>query len=110
MFSQKEYIFKGFSGTDYPFEIMKKSSDFEPATAIYIFTYKHLRGHMAGFAVNPLHIGQTDNLKKALIDHPQKDCLFNECSNCIHVMKLDADESARKAIVEDLLKANPTPC
>ncbi len=110
MFRQKEWIFKGLSGTDYPFEIMKKSSDFESIKAIYILTYKHPRGHLAGFVVNPLYIGQTDNLKVALINHPQADCVFNECYNCLHVMKLEADENARRAIVEDLLKANPTPC
>ncbi len=110
MFRQKQWNFKGGSGKDYTFEIFKKKADFPTSGGVYIFAYTHLKGHIAGFAVNTLHIGQTDNLKKMHSAPPHQQCLITNCWNCTYVLHSDEDIQNRQTIVEDLLKANPTLC
>ncbi|MBI9112515.1 hypothetical protein [Maridesulfovibrio ferrireducens] len=109
MFRKKEWSFKGESGTEYCFEIKMKSSALPTAGGVFILAYTHPRGHLAGFEVHPLYIGQTDNLSTTIDTPPQLKCITNECWNCTYIMMTD-NKQARIDCVQDLLKNNQTPC
>ncbi|SMF20216.1 hypothetical protein [Desulfovibrio gilichinskyi] len=103
MFRQDKWSFTGGLGTEYFFEIKKKSSTLPPSGGVYIFSYTHPRGHLAGFEVHPLYIGQTDNLETTLPAPPKLKCITDECWNCTYILLID-DEQARINCVHDLLK------
>lgn len=109
MFRQKKWFFKGRSGTEYVFEIYSKSSGHPTNGGIYMLTYTHPRGHLAGFEVQILSIGESDNLRKAVTDHPRRECLRKECWNCIYLLEME-DSDKRKAVLNDLIAGNETLC
>ena len=110
----EEWTFAGASGKSYAFAVHpRRNGEFknvEPQPAVYILGYRHPRGHLAGDVVEPLFIGQTDDLASRLADHPQWECILDECFNCVCVLadRLTAEE--RTHCADDLRRGNPTPC
>ncbi len=109
MFKQEKWSFTGDSGIEYLFEIKMKSSTLPPSGGVYILSYTHPRGHLAGFEAHPLYIGQTDNLNKTLSAPAQLKCITDECWNCTYILSAE-DGQARINCVQDLLKNYQTPC
>jgi hypothetical protein len=66
MHIQKSIDFKGSTGKNYTFDLYPKSAQLPENGGIYILTYCHPRGHVAGLQVNTLHIGAADNLNSAV--------------------------------------------
>ncbi|WP_421902717.1 hypothetical protein [Maridesulfovibrio sp.] len=109
MFKQKEWLFSGKSGEKHHFGIFAKTRPIPEYGGIYILAYTHPRGHRAGFKVNMLYVGETDNFRKRLADPPQADCLWDGCWNCIYLLKLD-DTDGRKVTLADLIAGNEIAC
>jgi hypothetical protein len=66
MFGQKEWLFTGASGTKYLFTHLPKSEGLPHSAGVFILAYTHPRGHMAGWQMNPLHIGHSKDMARAL--------------------------------------------
>ncbi|WP_320169616.1 hypothetical protein [Maridesulfovibrio sp.] len=109
MFKQKEWLFKGESGTEYRFAIFSKSSPVPEYAGIYILAYTHPRGHRAGFETHLLTIGESNNLNAALKIPPHRDCLKDACWNCIYLLEIENQDDRRK-ILHDLIKRNQPTC
>ena len=80
--NEKEWLFKGASETNYTFEIYSKKALLPEAGGIFILAYNHPKGHLAGYQVNTLSMGETDNLQLAITNLPQQECLRGGCWNC----------------------------
>ena len=109
MFKQKEWPFSGKSGKEYAFGIFAKTRPIPEYGGIYILAYTHPRGHRAGFKVNMLYIGETDNFRKELADPPQADCLWDDCWNCIYLLRIDEPDK-REDVLKDLIAGNKFSC
>ena len=109
MLKQKEWLFEGGSGADYTFEIFSKKAKLPETGGIYIVAYTHPRGHLAGYQVNILSIGVTDNFQSAITALPQQECLRSECWNCTYILRLSEPET-KSEILKDLLTKHPVPC
>lgn len=109
MFRQKEWIFSGKSGEEYTFEIFAKTRPIPEYGGIYILSYTHPRGHRAGFLVNMLYAGETDNFSNEMENPPQADCLWDGCWNCIYLLRIE-DPSKRTKVLSDLINGNEIKC
>ena len=101
MFSKKQWSFTGASGAEYFFSIYPKSKELPRAPGVYIQAYVHLRGHLAGWQVNPLFIGHADDICSALDGDVELDSDQRFIWNCNFVL-LESDAAAREACVRDL--------
>jgi hypothetical protein len=101
MFRQKEWSFTGSSGTTYIFSIHPKSDGLPRSAGVYIQAYTRPRGHMAGWRVNPLRIGQAEDIASA-VDHAGEP----STSRCTvwnsNLILLESSPSARDKCVRDL--------
>ena len=98
----KEHIeLTGISGKTYTFKVYPKSAQLPETGGIFIVTYMHPQGHLAGFKVNPLHIGAADNLQAVVQDLKKEDKFSKNCWNYTCVMSLNAP-STREAYCADL--------
>ncbi|NDV26853.1 hypothetical protein [Desulfovibrio sp. JC010] len=109
MFKQKDWPFTGKSGKEYNFGIFAKTRPIPEQGGIYILAYTHPRGHRAGFKVNMLLIGATENFRKELENPPQADCLWEGNWNCIYLLGLD-DTDEKVNTLADLKTGNAFPC
>lgn len=109
MLQQKAWLFEGDSGAQYTFEIFSKKAKLPENGGIFIFAYTHPRGHLAGYQVNPLSMGMTDNLQSAIATLPQQECLREGCWNCTYILRLD-EPGTRSESLKDLLKKYPVHC
>ncbi|NDV22061.1 hypothetical protein [Desulfovibrio sp. JC022] len=109
MFKQKEWIFTGKSGKEYTFGIFAKTRPIPEEAGIYILSYTHPRGHRAGFKVNMLYVGGTENFRQELNNPPEADCLWDGNWNCIYLLEID-DMDERLKILEDLISGYEFPC
>jgi hypothetical protein len=106
MIPQDEWTFTGVSGKEYIFTLYPKSQGLPASAGVFILAYTHLRGHMAGWQANPLHIAQGENMSLALRAETEQDAekTFIWNSNFVH---LESDSSARSECVRDLEKRGP---
>lgn len=109
MFKHKNYFFKGKSGKEYSFVIFAKTRPIPESGGVYILTYTHPRGHRAGYKVNMLYAGETENLREELAEPAQADCLWDGNWNCIHLLEIE-DSKEKKEVLADLLAGNDFPC
>ena len=109
MFKTKEWEFTGTSGKKYTFELFPKSGALPETAGIFILAYTHPRGHLAGFQVNTLSMGESDNVQEAVTNHGSPECLFEGCWNSNFVLRLD-DTRKRTEYLTDLLNNYPTLC
>jgi len=109
MFKQKDWFFQGKSGTEYKFGIFAKTRPIPESGGVYILAYTHPRGHRAGFKVNMLYAGETDNFRKELANPPQADCLWDGCWNCIYLLPVNGVQD-RKDLLADLITGNDLAC
>lgn len=73
MYVDEQLKLIGISGKTYTFEVYPKSAQLPETGGIFIVTYMHPRGHLAGCQVNPLHIGVADNLQAVVHDLKKED-------------------------------------
>ncbi|BHH82445.1 hypothetical protein [Desulforhopalus sp. 52FAK] len=106
---QKRLEFIGLSGTVYTFDVYSKSAQLPTAGGVFILTYSHPRGHLAGFQVNVLRTGTTSNLNSAVADLRQDDDLLEKCWNYTCTICLD-DPTIRDQYFEDLRNTNSIQC
>lgn len=99
-------VFTGESGRQYTFELYSRSAPLPETAGIYILTYTHPRGHLAGVAINILDIGETRNLNLLVKGLQQCERLKEQCWNYNYILCLDDPES-RGEYLKDLLKNNP---
>jgi len=99
--------FIGVSGEAYTFNVSSKSTELPDAAGIYILTYSHPRGHLAGFQVNVLRMGTTVDLNAAIIELRQDESLMDKCWNYTCTLPLD-DQETRDAYLEDLCQTTST--
>ncbi|MGE4401569.1 MAG: hypothetical protein AB7F61_07770 [Desulfobulbus sp.] len=109
MLLEKTWSFTGKTGKHYPFTVFSKSALLPENGGIYILAYAHPRGHLAGFQINTLTMGETDNLHLAVSTLQQDKYLVNECWNYTFILPLDAPEQ-RTSYFNDLIAANPPRC
>ena len=98
---QKTLEFKGLSGKLYTFDIYSKSAKLPTTGGIFILTYSHPRGHLAGFQVNVLRMEIVTNLNSAVTDLRRDKNLLKECWNYTCTICLD-DPEVREQYLEDL--------
>jgi hypothetical protein len=101
MFSRREWTFTGASGVEYKFSILAKSEEPPQSSGVFILAYVHPRGHLAGWQVNPLFIGQADDLRPPLAEGVGLDNEQRFIWNCNFVL-LEPAASVREACVRDL--------
>lgn len=106
MLMKKNWVFEGESGKKYTFELFSKSAHLPEEGGIYILTYTHPRGHLAGFQINILCVAGTDNLSVAVSDLQGRDSLLKRCWNYNYILCID-DTDTRKQCLRDLIKYNP---
>ncbi|TIH12941.1 hypothetical protein D0S45_16600 [Marinifilum sp. JC120] len=109
MFKQKEWPFSGKSGKEYTFGIFAKTRPIPEEAGVYILSYTHPRGHRAGFKVNMLYVGETDNFRQELTNPPEADCLWEGCWNCIYLLEID-NTKEREKVLADLIAGNEVSC
>ncbi|QJB55609.1 hypothetical protein [Pseudodesulfovibrio sp. zrk46] len=100
MFKKEKWTFTGATGKEYVFTISSKSEGLLSTPGVFIQAYTHLRGHMAGWQVNPLHLAHSENMGAALDASELSDddvALWN----CNYVL-MNGDEAAREEVVRDL--------
>ena len=95
-------LFTGESGKQYNFELHSKSAPLPVTGGIYILTYTHPRGHLAGVQINILDIGKTENLNLSVTGLQQSEPLKEQCWNYNYIRCIDDPES-RDACLKDLL-------
>ena len=89
---------KGQSGTEYPFWIYSRGTEFpDPCPGIYIHA-KEISAHQW----RPVYIGQTEDINVRLRDHEQRQCVNDAGAGHIHV-GIVKDEQTRLAIEKDLI-------
>lgn len=106
MLMGKNWIFQGISGDKYTFESYSKSTELPGVGGIYILVYAHPRGHLAGFQINILAMGSTDNLNGAVSGLQQSERLMTLCWNYNYVLSV-FDPETRDRYLEDLKGNNP---
>ncbi|WP_022660454.1 hypothetical protein [Paucidesulfovibrio longus] len=101
MFKEKKWSLTGASGAEYHFDILPKSQELPQSPGVFILAYTHPRGHVAGWAVNPLLVSHADNMRRALASEAElsRDRKFLWNSNLV---LLESDASARETCVRDL--------
>lgn len=99
-------LFTGRSGKQYNFELYSKSAPLPETGGIYILTYTHPRGHMAGVEINILDIGKTENLDLAVTAFQPCERLKAQCWNYNYIFCID-DPQSRDECLKDLLKNYP---
>jgi len=105
MFKKKDWIFNGESGKKYSFQIKPKTSVFPESAGIFVLTYTHPRGHLAGYEVNKIIIGCSENIKKDMKNPPQREYATENCWNCTFLY-LTEDKNEQQEIIDDLCAAN----
>jgi hypothetical protein len=96
-------LFSGESGKQYTFELYSKSDPLPETGGIYIITYTHPRGHLAGYKINILDIGKTEHLNLLVTDLQQSKRLIEQLWNYNYILCLDNPKS-RDECLQDLLK------
>lgn len=99
-------LFTGKSGKQYTFELYSKSAPLPEAGGIYILTYTHPRGHLAGVQINILEIGKTENLNLSVAGLQRCKRLKDQCWNYNYILCIDDPES-RDACLIDLMENYP---
>lgn len=101
MFKQKKWPFTGASGTEYVFSILRKSDRLPQSPGVFILAYTHPRGHLAGWEVKPLRIGQSDDISASLERETGLDADQKAMWNSVFVLP-EPDANTREACVRDL--------
>ncbi|MFT5700372.1 MAG: hypothetical protein ACI8ZB_003246 [Desulforhopalus sp.] len=89
MYVEEQLEFTGISGKTYTFKVYPKSAQLPETGGIFIVIYMHPRGHLAGFEVQPLHIGAADNLQAVVHELKTEDILLKKCWNYTCIMNLN---------------------
>ncbi len=100
--------FSGGSGKRYEFRIYVWDTKFKAVPGVYLVASRSMEPGQAA-RYEPLFIGMGADLSKALRNHPRGDCFQMYYANVVGVRK-EEDESARAAIVADLLAGLSPPC
>lgn len=108
MLMDKQWSLPGNSGREYTFEVAGKTAPLPRTGGIFIPVYAHPRGHLAGFAVHPLLVEETDDLQLAVSALHDDDCLFQGCWNYTLILPLDVP-GQRTQILHDLAPLD-VPC
>nr|WP_321468925.1 hypothetical protein [uncultured Desulfobulbus sp.] len=103
-----QWFFLGSSGKRYTFDVAGKTAPLPCTGGIFIPVYAHPRGHLAGFAVHPLLIEETDDLQSAVSAVQHNDCLLQACWNYTLILPLD-DPGQRIQTFQDLALID-VPC
>ena len=101
MYVEEQLELTGISGQTYTFKVYPKSAQLPETGGIFIVTYMHPRGHLAGFQVNHLHIGVANNLQAVVHDLKKEDRFLKKCWNYTCTMNLNTP-STRDAYFADL--------
>lgn len=101
--------FVGESGNTYTFRVYSKSDSLPDKAGIYILTYSHPRGHLSGFQVNILGVGNAPVLNSVLEELRTSEKLAEQCWNYTCILCLD-DEIKRREIVLDLSSVDLVIC
>lgn len=101
MLFPKRLEFSGESGKSYFFDVFTKNTHLPERAGIYITTYAHPRGHLAGFQVNVLCVGMATNLESAVAGLREKDRWAKECWNYTCILCID-DEAIIRKYLKDL--------
>jgi hypothetical protein len=109
MLMKKNWVFEGKFNEKYTFELYSKSAEIPEVGGIYILTYAHPRGHLAGYQINILCMGATESQNVAVSDLQQQECLLKQCWNYNYILCLD-EQDTRDEYLKDLLKNNPICC
>ena len=100
--------FVGRSGRSYTFNVYNFGSSWRGVAAVYVVA-RPRRSASGNLVLDPVYIGQTDNLKEQLSKRHQRSCLDVYQANKVCLL-LEASESIRLEVESDLLAQWPTPC
>lgn len=98
----------GRSGTRYTFDVYPYDTEFNPVSAIYCVSHRHVRAQTVDDH-SLIYIGQTENLKNRFDSHHDEACFLRNSANCKSVL-LEPSEFKRLAIERDLLENYRTLC
>ena len=98
---QKEWSFTGASGAEYVFTRLAKSEDMPQSPGVLVLAYIHLRGHLAGWQVNPLFIGHGEDMRSVLDGEVELEGDLQFIWNSNFVLS-EPEAAAREACVRDL--------
>lgn len=88
------YEFEG----PYPVE-----TEWNPVAAVYV--------PLNGKRVDPLDVGETENLEERLADHERQDCWEKHATNGLYfAVKIESNELARKSIERVIRNKYDLPC
>lgn len=109
MTTLSEISFHGESGKLYDFKTFFMDSDFKPFGCVYIVTRRHAVEGGVSAGQTAFYVGQTDDLKKEMENHPQQECFVENGVNCICVHHDDLEQS-RLQKVDDLIRKLGPKC
>jgi hypothetical protein len=98
----------GASGREYAFRVYVWETKFKPLPGVYVVASRTIEPGAAA-AYQPLFVGMTADLSKALANHPRLECFQMYYANTIGVLK-EADAEERGRIVADLTQALQPHC
>jgi len=101
-------LFTGESGKQYDFKLYSKSAQLPETGGVYILTYTHPRGHLAGVQINILDIGKTENLNLSIKGLQQNERLKEQCWNYNYILCIDDPEIRDECLKNLLYLLSPT--
>jgi len=100
--------FTGISGHKYTFNVYPKDREHKEKEAVYVITHRMIKAD-ASVDHNVIFIGETDNIKSEIENHPKNECFKREIANCVCVYWED-HVNTRNKIAEDLKNCYHPPC
>lgn len=100
--------FTGISGHKYTFNVYPKDREHKEKEAVYVVTHRTIKADGA-VDHNVIFIGETDNIKQEVENHPREHCFVTEVANCLCVYWED-HVATRSKIADDLKIFYHPPC
>ena len=87
-------------GVVYPFLTFSKNDVLSCKAGVYILGYTHVRGHLAGFQLNILHVTTGIDFQDALSKVPDVQELEKAHWNSVYVYETDASQKEQCMVVQ----------
>ncbi|KAB1086467.1 hypothetical protein F4V91_08515 [Neorhizobium galegae] len=102
----KHHEWQGRSGRFWITTVYPLFADFEPISSVYVMVKRNPNG-----TCSPIYIGQTDNLRRRMIEHTQEKLIaaYRLGANELHAHFLAQTDSERFAVETDLRNGHSTP-
>lgn len=100
---------KGVSGKEYRLDVYDKDTEWsDNFSCVYYISQRIVKPDGSG-THNKIYIGETEDLKRRLANHPKQKC-FNQHNYNVISVRQENMAQIKLAIEEDLLEALHPPC